>query len=184
MIPEQTSFGTTFATFARSVYPPRWAKAFGVSFCFWVVPYPGYPCNPWFLEFLFFSRNEPPNPAKYSSERPEMTTHDGKSRKATSKTKSTKGTKGEITQILQTHSGDHTGNRTRVATIRPGRPSRLHRNAAASWARCRRDRKRRHRSDWTDFFRRGGFRSLLHRTHNWNDEFRGISLKFEQCNNC
>src|SRR6266513_3352172 len=40
-----------------------------------------------------FSRNEPPNPAKYFSERPEMTSHDGKSGKATSKTKSSKGTK-------------------------------------------------------------------------------------------
>jgi hypothetical protein len=39
-----------------------------------------------FLKFLFFSRNEPPNPAEYSSERPEMTSHDGKSRKATRKT--------------------------------------------------------------------------------------------------
>ena len=29
-----------------------------------------------------FPRNEPPNPAKYFSERPEMTSHDGKSRKA------------------------------------------------------------------------------------------------------
>ena len=47
-----------------------------------------------------------------------MTSHDGRSRKAT-RTKSTKGTKREITQILQTHSGDHAGNRTRVATIRP-----------------------------------------------------------------
>ena len=91
--------------------------------------------SPWCLEKSpNFSRNEPPNPAKYSSERPEMTTHDGKSRKATSKTKSTKGTKGEITQILQTHSGDHTGNRTRVARIRPASPSRLHRNPAASRA--------------------------------------------------
>src|SRR5438477_11997024 len=85
MIPKQTSFGTTFATFARSVYPPLWAKAFRVSFCFWVVPYPRYPCNPWFLEFLFFSRNEPPNPAKYLGERPELTSHGGKSRKATRK---------------------------------------------------------------------------------------------------
>src|SRR5207302_9812795 len=98
-----------------------------------------------------FPRNEPPNPAKYLSERPEMTTHDGKSRKAkTRKTKSTKGTKGEITQILQTHSGDHVCNRPRVATIRPARPSRLHRDAAASRARCRRDRKRIHQLDWTD----------------------------------
>src|SRR5438270_14017181 len=91
-----------------------------------------------------FPRNEPPNPAKYIGERPELTSHGGKSRKATRKTKSTKGTKGEITQILQTHSGDHVGNRPRVATIRPARPSRLHRNAAASRARCRRDRKRSH----------------------------------------
>src|SRR5438477_11642588 len=74
-----------------------------------------------------------------------MTTHDGKSRKAkTRKTKSTKGTKGEITQILQTHSGDHAGNRTRVATICSARPSRLHRDAAASRGDCRRNRKRTH----------------------------------------
>src|SRR5947208_2727217 len=137
MIPEQTSFRTTFATFARSVYPLRGAKAFRVSFCFWVVPYPRYPCNPWFLEFLFFPRNEPPNPAKYLSEGPEMTTHDGKSRKATRKTKLIKGTKGEITQILQTHAG----NRTRVATIRQDRTSRIHRDTAASRARCRSVRK-------------------------------------------
>src|SRR5947199_9140080 len=69
-----------------------------------------------------------------------MTSHDGRSRKAT-RTKSTKGTKREITQILQTHSGDHAGNRTRVATIRPARPSRLHRDAAASRPQCRRDWK-------------------------------------------
>src|SRR6478752_642010 len=77
----------------------------------------------------------------YLSERPQMTSHDGKSRKATRKTKSTKVTKDEITRILQTRSGDHAGNRTRIATIRPARPGRLHRNAAASRARCRRDRR-------------------------------------------
>src|SRR5205814_8470887 len=86
-----------------------------------------------------FPRNEPPNPAKYLGERPEMTLMMGSQEKAkTRKTKLTKGTKGEITRILQTHSGDHAGNRTRVATIRPARPSRLHRDAAASRARCRR----------------------------------------------
>jgi hypothetical protein len=40
-----------------------------------------------------------------------MTSHDGKSRKAPRKTKSNKGTKDEITQIVQTRSGDHAGNR-------------------------------------------------------------------------
>jgi hypothetical protein len=29
-----------------------------------------------------FPRNEPPNPAKYFSERPQMTSHDGESKKA------------------------------------------------------------------------------------------------------
>ena len=43
---------------------------------FWAFPYPGYPCNPWFSKFPFFPRNEPPNPAKYFSEGPEMTSHD------------------------------------------------------------------------------------------------------------
>jgi hypothetical protein len=37
-----------------------------------------------------FSRNEPPKPAKYFGEPPEMTSQDGKSRKATTKTKSIK----------------------------------------------------------------------------------------------
>src|SRR5262249_2444865 len=42
--------------------------------------------SPWCLEkSQNFPRNERPNPAKYSSERPEMTSHDGKSRKATEK---------------------------------------------------------------------------------------------------
>src|SRR5437773_5365370 len=104
MIPEQTCFGTTFATFARSVYPPRWAKAFGVSFCFWVVPYPGYPCNPWSLEFLFFSRNGPPNPAKYSSARPEMTSHEeepNKAKTAKGNIKSTKREKMNLKKLMQ-----------------------------------------------------------------------------------
>jgi plastocyanin len=39
---------------------------------------------------LHFPRNEPQNLTEYTGERPEMTTHDGKSRKAPRKTKSTK----------------------------------------------------------------------------------------------
>src|SRR5690348_4856644 len=63
-------------------------------------------------------------------------------------TKSTKGTKDEIACILQTHAGDHVGNRIGVANIRPARSSRwLHCNAAASRARCRRNWKRNTRSD-------------------------------------
>ena len=39
------------------------------------LPNPKRPLSPWCLEkFPNFPRNEPPNPAKYFSERPEMTT--------------------------------------------------------------------------------------------------------------
>src|SRR4029077_18249518 len=137
--------GTTFATFA--------------TFSFLGLPLSGISVQFVVLRVSFFSRNEPPNPAKYSSERPEMTSHDGKSRKATRKTKSTKGTKYEITQILQTQPGDHPGNRTRVAAIRPARRSWLHCNPAASRTRCRRDRKRSHQLDWTDFLSIGHAKS-------------------------
>jgi hypothetical protein len=113
-----------------SKQPTRLRRAFGVgttaaSTIFWgaiaflSVGIPHHPCVPRsdfnasrfndLASRSIFSRNEPPNPAKYFSERPEMTSHDGKSRKATRKTKSTKGTKGEITRILETHSGDHAG---------------------------------------------------------------------------
>ena len=56
-------------------------------------------------------------------------------------TKSTKGTKDEITQILQTHSGDRVGNRPRVAASPLATQAGYTRNAAASRAQCRRDRK-------------------------------------------
>src|SRR4029453_13302729 len=75
-------------------------------------PNPGHPRDPWVLLKPTFPHNLALVSVLYFGERPEMISHDGKSRKATTKTKSTKGTKSEITRILQTHSGDHTGNRT------------------------------------------------------------------------
>src|SRR5438874_13653393 len=53
--PEGTQYGEGQGVMITKEKRPAYLHRRG-SFCFWVFPYPGYPCNPWFRRLLHLFR--------------------------------------------------------------------------------------------------------------------------------